>query len=61
MKISKEVLIEEITEQLKVLSAIVDLTSELELSQTIAILDLIFRLQCILYELTADASDSMEN
>ena len=61
MKISKEELIEEITEQLNGLSAIVDLTPGLKLSETIAILDLQFRLKCKLYELTADAHDSMEN
>ncbi len=50
--ISKEELIEEITEQLKGLNAITDLSPSLMLPETLAILDLRFRLKCKLYELT---------
>lgn len=52
MTISKEELIQEIKDQLKGLEIIIDKTPALELSQTLAILDLQFRLKCKLYELT---------
>ncbi len=61
MKISKEELIEEITDQLQALSLIADAKATYKLSEALAFLDLQFRLKCKLYELTADASDSMEN
>lgn len=52
MTINKEELIQEIEDQLSGLSIIIDKTPALELSQTLAILDLQFRLKCKLYELT---------
>lgn len=52
MTISKEELIEEITEQLKAISLIADAKTTFKLSETLALLDLQFRLKCKLYELT---------
>lgn len=57
MTISKEELIEEITEQLKGLSTISDVTPTFGLSETLALLDLQFRLKCKLYELTKEEND----
>lgn len=50
--ISKEELIEEITEQLKALSLVADAKTTFKLSETLALFDLQFRLKCKLYELT---------
>ena len=61
MKISKEELIEEITDQLQALSLVADAKATYKLSETLELLDLQFRLKCKLYELTADTPDSMEN
>lgn len=52
MKITKEELIEEITEQLNSLELLAEALDSFELNQTIAFLDLQFRLKCKLYELT---------
>lgn len=57
MNISKEELIEEIKEQLDALSLIADAKTSFELSQTLALLDLQFRLKCKLYELTEGAEN----
>ena len=58
MTISKEELIQEIKDQLSGLEIIIDKTPALELSQTLAILDLQFRLKCKLYELTQKDGDT---
>ena len=52
MKISKEELIEEISAQLNSIELIAEAMDRLDLNQTVAILDLQFRLKCKLYELT---------
>ena len=52
MKISKEELIEEISAQLNSIGLIAEAMDNFEINQTIAILDLQFRLKCKLYELT---------
>lgn len=57
MKISKEELIEEIKEQLEAIALIADSKTLFELNQTLAILDLQFRLKCKLYELTEGAEN----
>lgn len=57
MNMSKEELIEEITEQLKALSAVADIATSFELSETLALFDLQFRLKCKLYELTKDSEN----
>ena len=54
MNISKEELISEITEQLQALSKVTDIAPSFELSETLSILDLQFRLKCKLYELTSE-------
>lgn len=61
MKITKDDLIEEITEQLKALDAITDLSPSLKLPETLAMLDLRFRLKCKLYELTNEEGENNEN
>lgn len=58
MKFTKDDLIEEITEQLKGLSAITDLSKSFQLSETLAFLDLQFRLKCKLYELTNEGENN---
>lgn len=55
MKISKEELIEEITEQLEGLTTLSDLAPSFKISETLALLDLQFRLKCKLYELTKES------
>ena len=52
MKISKEELIEEISSQLEGLGTIAEGYNGFNLEQTLALLDLQFRLKCKLYELT---------
>lgn len=52
MKISKEELIKEISTQLDSLELIAKTMDSFEINQTIAMLDLQFRLKCKLYELT---------
>ena len=54
MKITKEELIEEITAQLNSLELVANAIDSIELNQTIAFLDLQFRLKCKLYELTKE-------
>lgn len=54
MTISKEELIEEITDQLEALSLVADAKATFKLSETLAVLDLQFRLKCKLYELTQE-------
>lgn len=54
MKITKEELIEEITAQLNSLEIVAKAIDSIELNQTIAFLDLQFRLKCKLYELTKE-------
>ena len=58
MTISKEELIEEITDQLNALSIIADAKATYKLSETLAFFDLQFRLMCKLYELTEGAEDN---
>lgn len=58
MNISKEELIEEITNQLQALSVVIEAKESFELVETIAMLDLQFRLKCKLYELTEGAEDN---
>ena len=60
MKISKEELIEEISSQLNGLELIAEAMDNFEINQTIAILDLQFRLKCKLYELTKEVKDDAE-
>lgn len=55
MTISKEELINEITNQLEVLSLIAEVKESFKLSETIALFDLQFRLKTKLYELTQKA------
>ena len=57
MEINKDDLIEEITEQLKALNTISEIAPQLKLSETLAILDLRFRLKCKLYELTNEEGE----
>lgn len=57
MKITKDDLIEEITEQLTALSAIADLSPSFKLPETLALFDLQFRLKCKLYELTKEEGE----
>jgi hypothetical protein len=52
MTISKEELIDEISIQLQALSIIADSKESFELSETLTLFDLQFRLKCKLYELT---------
>lgn len=52
MNISKEELIEEITDQLKAISIIAEGMDSFNLNESIALFDLQFRLKCKLYELT---------
>lgn len=52
MTFSKEELIQEIEDQLQAISMIADTKATFELSETIALFDLQFRLKCKLYELT---------
>ena len=59
INISKEELIEEITDQLQALSLVADAKATFKLSETLAIFDLQFRLKCKLYELTK--KDGEEN
>lgn len=54
MKITKEELIEEITRQLNSLELVAKAIDSIDLNQTIAFLDLQFRLKCKLYELTKE-------
>lgn len=54
LTISKEELIEEITEQLQALSIFADAKTTFEFSETLALFDLQFRLKCKLYELTQE-------
>ena len=61
MKITKDDLIEEITEQLKGLRAITDLSPSFKLPETLALFDLQFRLKCKLYELTNDEGGKNED
>ena len=49
---TKEELIQEITNQLQALSMVADAKSSFELSETLALFDLQFRLKCKLYDLT---------
>lgn len=58
MKITKDDLIEEITAQLEGLSAISDIKKSFELSETLALFDLQFRLKCKLYELTEEGENN---
>lgn len=58
MKITKDDLIEEITAQLEALSAISDIKNSFELSETLALFDLQFRLNCKLYELTNEEGEN---
>ena len=58
MNISKEELVEEITDQLEALSIIADAKATYKLSDTLAFLDLQFRLKCKLYELTEGAEEN---
>lgn len=58
MKITKDDLIEEITAQLEGLSAISDIKNSFELSETLALFDLQFRLKCKLYELTNEEGEN---
>jgi hypothetical protein len=58
MRITKDDLIEEITEQLKALGTITDLSPSLKLPETLAMLDLQFRLKCKLYELTNEEENN---
>ena len=51
-KMSKEELIEEITDQLNALSLVADKGGPFKLTETLALFDLQFRLKCKLYELT---------
>lgn len=53
----KEELIEEITDQLQALSMVADAKTVFELSETLALLDLQFRLKCKLYELTQEEGE----
>ena len=57
MNISKDELIEEIKDQLEAIALIADSKTCFELNQTLAILDLQFRLKCKLYELTEGAEN----
>lgn len=57
MKITKEELIKEISEQLEGLSLIAEAMDSFDLNQSIALLDLQFRLKCKLYELTNEQED----
>lgn len=52
MKITKEELIEEISKQLDGIGLIAEAMDRFDLSQSIALFDLQFRLKCKLYELT---------
>lgn len=52
MTISKEELIQEISDQLEALSIVADAKATFKLSETLALFDLQFRLKCKLYELT---------
>ena len=52
MKITKEELIEEISEQLNAIGLIAEGIDSFDLNQSIALFDLQFRLKCKLYELT---------
>ena len=52
MKISKEELIEEISSQLEGLRLLAEEYPDFKLEQTLALMDLQFRLECKLYELT---------
>lgn len=52
--ISKKELIEEIKAQLQALETIADVKNAFELSETMAMFDLQFRLKCKLYELTKE-------
>ena len=54
MKITKEELIEEISEQLKAIGLIAEGIDSIDLNQSIALFDLQFRLKCKLYELTKE-------
>lgn len=56
-KMTKEELIEEITDQLQALSMIADAKATYKLSETLAFLDLQFRLKCKLYELTNEKGE----
>ena len=58
MTISKEELIEEITDQLKALKVIADTKGFNNVDQALALFDLQFRLKCKLYELTEGAEDN---
>lgn len=51
-KMSKDELIEEITDQLNALSLVADKGGPFKLSETLALFDLQFRLKCKLYELS---------
>ena len=55
MKITKEELIEEIKTHLNGLETIAELSPQFKLSETLALLDLQFRLKCKLYELTNES------
>lgn len=52
MTISKDELIQEITDQLQALSVVADVKTTFKLSETLTLFDLQFRLKCKLYELT---------
>ena len=58
MTISKEELIQEITDQLEALSLVADAKATFNLSETLTLFDLQFRLKCKLYELTEGAEDN---
>ena len=58
MTISKEELIEEITDQLQALDLIADAKATYKLNETLAFLDLQFRLKCKLYELTGKGAEN---
>ena len=55
---TKEELIEEINDQLAAITVIADAKTAFKLSETLALLDLEFRLKCKLYELTEGAADN---
>ena len=57
----KNELIEEIEAQLQGLETIADLKQSFELTETIALFDLQFRLKCKLYELTNDLEGGEKN
>lgn len=57
IKITKEELIKEISEQLNGIGLIAEAMDSFDLNQSIALFDLQFRLKCKLYELTNEQED----